>query len=581
MKLAIKKRFLQYISILTAIASIAAFVSLLLYYGFYMPDKWVIGLFILDEIIAGIFVINLITSFILSQDKWQFVKDSPFEIFLFLLFIFSITIEEIISVENPHYLLRTSTSYNFIKLYFLIIQIYIFINALITLTRTREKLHLLKMSPSRIIMLSYIVVILFGSLLLKLPRATYAPISWMDSLFTSASAICVTGLSTVNISQVFTFEGQLFILLLIQLGGLGIVTLTSSIALFVFRGIRLRDQIMVNEIFNSQNFSSLAAIVKTIILFTFTTELVGAIGLYFAWGNLDLSEFDRIFSAIFHSVSAYCNAGFSIFPQGFQTTSYNFTPISLVIIMIVIICGGIGFYTFSDIMGIGEKDMIEKNGLTPQSKIILISTFILIVVGAFLIWILQYKQWNSLPFGKQVLNAFFLSIASRTAGFSIAEIRNIAIPTAMVIIMLMYIGAAPNSTAGGIKITSGVILLNSFAAFVKGKNRVEVGWNTIPMITVRKAYIVFIASIILIFISSFILSLTEGSSFFDNFFEIISAFGTVGLSRGITSGLSELSKIVLIFVMLAGKIGLFTLAVAVSEEAEGTAYHFPEINLMI
>jgi len=581
MKLALKKQFLQYFSILTTVASIAAIVSLILIYGFYLPDKWVIRLFILEEIIAVIFILNLVTGFLLNPDKGEFIKDNPFELSLMLLTLLSLIITVNTSADSPHHLLRGSTPGSIIIPYFIIILVYNSINALITLFKSREKRHFLSMSPARIMMFSYIIVILVGSLLLKLPKAAYSPVSWMNCLFTSASAVCVTGLSTVNLSEVFTFEGQLFILLLIQLGGIGVVTLTSSIALFVFRGIRLHDQIMVKEIFDSQNFSSLTTIIKTIILFTFGAELIGAIGLYFSWGNLGLSEFDRIFSAIFHSISAYCNCGFSIFPQGLQTASYNFNTTSLIIIMIVIIFGGIGFYTFSDIFGIGERDLIKKSGLTQQSKIILISTLILIVSGAFLIWILQLQQWRNLPFGKQVLNAFFLSVVSRTAGFSITEVGDIAIPAAMVVIMLMYIGGAPNSTAGGIKITTGVILLHSFRAFVKSKNRVEVGWSTIPMITVRKVYIVFIASIILIFISSFLLSLTESSAFFDNFFEIISAFGTVGLSRGITSGLSELGKIVLIFVMIAGKIGLFTLAIAVSEESEGTAYHFPEVNLMI
>ena len=581
MKFTIQKRLLQYLSILTTIASIAAFISLILKYGFYLQDKWIIWLVILDEVIAGIFVVIIIAGFSLSENKWHYVKNSPFEVGLLLFFILSLVIEEIISVENPHYFLKEPTSVSFIKPYFIIIEVYIIINASITLVKSWEKWHLTSMSPARIMILSYIVVILFGSLLLILPKATYSQISWIDALFSSTSAVCVTGLSTVNLSEVFTFEGQLFILLLIQLGGLGIVTLTSFVALFIYRGIKLHDQIMVKEIFSSENFSSLTTIIKAILVFTFITELAGAVGLYFTWANLGLSEFDRVFSAIFHSISAYCNSGFSIFPQGLQTASYNLSPISLIIIMILIVCGGLGFFTFSDILGIGEQSMIKKNELTQQSKIILISTLILIISGALLIWILQIPDWRDLPFGKQVLNAFFLSIASRTAGFSITEIGDIAIPTAMVVILLMYIGAAPNSTAGGIKITTGVILLNSFRAFVKGKNKVEVGWNTIPMITVRKAYIVFIVSIILIFVAMFMLSLTESSSFFDNFFEIISAFGTVGLSRGITPFLSELSKMVLILVMLAGKIGLFTLAVAMTEESEGTSYHFPEVNLMI
>jgi trk system potassium uptake protein TrkH len=583
MKVSINNRLLQYLRILTTIASIAAFVSLILKYGFYLPGKWIVGLVVMDEAIAIVFIITIITGFLISQNKWQFIKDSPFEVGLLLLFIISLVTEEIISVENPHYFLKTTTSVSFIKLYFVIIQVYILINALINIARTREKWHLTSLSPARIMILSYFVVIFTGSLLLKLPKATYFSIHWIDSLFISSSAVCVTGLSTLNLSEVFTFEGQLVILMLIQLGGLGIVALTSFIALFISKGLRLHDNIMVKEVLSAENFNSLRSIIKAIFVFTFVTELIGAVGLYFAWGNLGLSEFDRIFSSIFHSVSAYCNSGFSIFPQGLQTAGYNFSGVSLVIIMLIIILGGIGFYTLSDIVGIGEKSMINKPGqLTQQSKIILKSTLILILCGAFLIWIMQIHQWKGLPAGRQVLNAFFLSITSRTAGFSPVEISKIAIPTAMIIILLMYVGAAPNSTAGGIKVTTGLILLHSFVAFAKGKNRVEIGWNTIPMITVRKAFIVFIVSIILIFLSLLIMSITEKANFFDIFFEIFSAFGTVGLSRGITPDLTGIGKIVLMVVMLSGKIGLFTLAVAMSRESEGgTSYYFPEISLMI
>ena len=179
------------------------------------------------------------------------------------------------------------------------------------------------------------------------------------------------------------------------------------------------------------------------------------------------------------------------------------------------------------------------------------------------------------------MNALFLSITSRTAGFSTVEIGNVAIPALMVIILLMYIGGAPNSSSGGIKITTGIILLSSFRAFVKGKNRVEIGWNTITMSTVRRAFIVFVISIILIFFALFVLSLTEDQSFFDIVFEVISAFGTVGLSRGITPELTYPGRIMIILVMFAGRIGLFTFAVAMTEEQEVNGYHFPEINLMV
>jgi trk system potassium uptake protein TrkH len=581
MRATIQNKLLQYLRILTTIASIIALISLVLKYGFYLPDKWIIWMVIQDEAIACIFVLAIITGFFLSANKWQFVKNSPFEVGLLLLFIITLVTEEIISIENPHYFLKGTTPVNHLTPYFIIIQVYVIINAVIHLVRTRGKWNLPTLSPSRIMILSYALVILAGSLLLKLPKATYAHVNWIDTLFVSTSAVCVTGLSTINLSEVFTFEGQLIILLLIQTGGLGIITITSLIALYIFKGIRLHDQIMVKEVMSAENFNSITSVIKAIFIFTFATELFGAIGLYFAWSNLGLSEFSRIFSSIFHSVSAYCNAGFSIFPQGLQTAGYNFRPISLIIIMITIICGGLGFYTWSDIIGFGEQTMIKKHGLTQQTKIILISTGILILGGAFLIWILQFQQWKVLPAGQQILNSFFLSVVSRTAGYSNVEIGAIAIPTAMIVILLMYIGAAPNSTAGGIKITTGLILLHSFRAFAKGSNRVEVGWNTIPMITVRKAFIVLVVSIFLIFIALLVMSITEESSFFDNFFEIVSAFGTVGLSRGITAGLSEIGKITIILVMFAGKIGLFSLAVAVSRESEGTSYYFPEVNLMI
>jgi len=408
--------------------------------------------------------------------------------------------------------------------------------------------------------------------------------SWYFPIFSSylqTSAVCITGLTTLNVSEVFTFEGQVFILILIQLGGLGIITLTSFIALFIQRGFRLREQIIVQEVLDNENFSSLTSILKAIVLITFVSELAGAIGLYLSWKNLGFSEFERIFNAVFHSISAYCNAGFSIFPRGLQTTGYNFNAISLIIIMALIVCGGLGFYTISDILGIGEIKMIRKNGLTPQSKIILVTSLFLIIFGALLVWIISMPQWKDIPYGKQIMNAFFLSITSRTAGFSILEMGNIAIPALMVVILLMYIGGAPNSSSGGIKITTGLILLTSFRAFVKGKNRVEIGWNTIPMTTVRRAFIVFVVSILLIFFALFVLSLTEDQTFFDIFFEVVSAFGTVGLSRGITPELTYMGKIMIVLVMFAGRIGLFTFAVAMTEERESNGYHFPEINLMV
>jgi trk system potassium uptake protein len=581
MKLSIQNRINHIIGRITPLFGIIAFVSLFLKYGFHLSDSLIANLLILDEIIAAFFVLTLLVKFIISDTKWQYVKQSPFEFGLLMLFIVSIIFEEVVSVDEPHYLIKRATTHSFIKLYFVIIQVYIVINGIITLAKTREKWLFFSLNPARILMFSYVFVITAGVVMLKLPKSTYDGISWIDAFFTSTSAVCITGLTTVNIPQIFTTEGQLVIMLLIQLGGLGIITLTSFIALFIQQGFRLRDQIIVQEILDNESLSSLSSILKAIVSITFLSELIGAIGLYLAWKNLGLTEFDRVFSAVFHSVSAYCNAGFSVFPNGFETAGFHFSSISLITIMLLIVFGGLGFYTYSDIFHIGEIRMVRKNGLTLQTKIILIGTTILIFLGAGMIWLTQYAQWKELPVGEQVLKSFFLSITSRTAGFSVVSIGELAIPTLMMVIMLMYIGGAPNSTSGGIKMTTVMTLIASLRTFTRGKTRVELGWNTIPMRTVRRAFIVFAVSIFLIFSVLFVLSWTEDQSFFDLLFEIISAFGTVGLSRGITPDLTVTGKLLIAFVMFAGRIGLFSFAVAMTEVQDDSSYTYPEINLMV
>lgn len=581
MKLSLQNRIHRFIGFITPTFGIAAFVSLFMKFGFNLSEDWLKRFLVLDEVIAAFFVLTLLINFLISDRKWKYVRQSPFEFILFTLFILSIVVEEIISIEEPHYLLKRSTSHNFIKLYFVLIQVYILINGIIAFARTREKWLFFSLSPPKILVISYLIVILAGTLMLKLPKATYSGIDWIDAFFTSTSAVCITGLSTLNISQAFTLEGQLFILLLIQLGGLGIITLTSFIALFIQRGFRLRDQIIVQEVFDDENFSTLTSILKAIIAITFITELLGAVGLYFSWRNLGLPEFERLFGAVFHSVSAYCNAGFSIFPKGFESPGYSFSTLSLIITMVLIVSGGLGFFTYSNIFHIGEIRLFGRKGLSLQSRIILITTGILILAGAVLVWIIQRFDWRGLPLGEQVMRAFFLSITARTAGFSTVSVAELAIPTLMVIILLMYIGGAPNSSSGGIKLTTAVTLLASIRTFVTGKKRVEIGWNTLPSKTVRRALIVFLVSIFLIFFVLFILTLTEDQEFFDIVFEVISAFGTVGLSRGITPELSFAGRLIVAFVMFAGRIGIFTFAIAMSEERTENGYNFPETNIMV
>lgn len=581
MKIALQNRIRQITNYASQVLGVLAFVSLFLKYGFHISDQMLYSMVILDEVIAALFVVIILINFSITDNKRQFIRESPVEIILMTLLILTIVLEEILSIEAPHYLLMRSTSHNFIKLYFIAVQIYIIFNGILVLTKSRERWLYLSLSPARIMVISYLLVIFLGTLVLKLPKATYEGISWIDAFFTSTSAVCITGLTTVNISQVFTFEGQVMIMIIIQLGGLGIITLTSFIALFMQQGLRLRDQLIVQEIFDSENFSSLASILKAVIGITFLSELLGATGLYFAWGNLGLGDFNRIFYSLFHSVSAYCNAGFSVFPNGLETAGYDFNNISLVIVMVLIIAGGLGFYTYSDLFKIGELKFNRRKGLALQTKIILVSTLVLILVGAISMWIIQHPHWENLSGGKQVLNAFFMSITARTAGFSTVSVGNLAVPALMLLVMLMYIGGAPNSSSGGIKITTLVVVLASIRSYISGKENVDIGWNNLPLRTVKRSLIVILVSFILIFFAQFALTISEDQDFLDLMFETISAFGTVGLSRGITPELSNAGKIIISIVMFAGRIGLFTFAIAMVEDRNKSGYNFPEVSLMV
>ncbi|HPD64055.1 MAG TPA: potassium transporter TrkG [Bacteroidia bacterium] len=460
---------------------------------------------------------------------------------------------------------------------------YLLLNSLIIIVKLRENWLFVSANPSKVLFFSFGILILTGTLLLKLPACSNYHLSWPDALFTATSAVCVTGLSTINIAYALTFKGQIILMLLIQAGGLSIITLTTFIALFFRRGFKLKDQLLLQYMFSDENISFIENILKIIIGVTLIIETFGAISFFFSWQYLHLSSGQRLFHAVFHAVSAYCNAGFSVFPNGFEENFLSTSYPTLITAMILIILGGIGFYTISDIFKFEHKEHfnIRPKGLRLQTRIILSGTGILIITGAVLIWFFQYPEWKNLPVGQQIIYSLFNSVTSRTAGFSCYPVSKMAIPSALIIILLMFIGASPNGTAGGIKITTFYTVILAFFSFSRGKERVTSGWNTIPMTLVRKAFIVFFASISLIFIAVLLISSVEKKDFFDILFETVSAFGTVGLSRGITPFLTDFSKIVLVCVMYLGRVGLYSLAIAVTDELGSNAYKFPETSLMI
>jgi potassium uptake TrkH family protein len=562
------------------IAGIAALISLLAQYGFYLNPKTLEFFRYLDRIIALIFVLSYFVKIIQSPNKWQAIKSSLLEGVLLFVFGLSLIFEGILMLRA----ISSELALTYIKLYYIIIQAYVLSNMLIALAKSRDNWLFVSLNPSRVFVASFISVILVGVVLLKLPRATYNGIEWIDALFISTSAVCVTGLTPLNIVDTFTPIGQGVILFLFQIGGLGIVTLTSFLALLFQSsgGFRLRDQVILMEILDDTNLSKLGEILKAIVRLTLVFELIGAVILWARWGNFGLAPGQRVFTAVFHSVSAYCNAGFSNLQNGLETVHFSSDPITLITIMLLIIIGGLGFYTIREILFNKQVRPDKHFHLSLQTRMILGISGGLIVVGALAITLIQWNGWGDMPNWLKILNGFFTSVTSRTAGFSTVPVSGLNLPAILMIIFLMYIGAAPNSTGGGIKVTTLSALVAASWAFIRGKDRVEIDWNTIPMTTIRRSYIVLISSLGLIVLAVFLISLVEQMDFVDMLFEVVSAFGTVGLSRGITPLLSVFSKTVITIIMFMGRVGLYTLAIAVGRESLSRHdYSFPETNMMV
>ncbi|MGE0089769.1 MAG: TrkH family potassium uptake protein [Bacteroidales bacterium] len=575
-------KFEKLVHTITNVTGLLAIISFFAQHGFNLTPKTQIFLVTyIDQIIVSIFVLLVSSKFLLNPEKLKYIKENPVEFTLGSLFVSIVLLYQVFTFSSSHYLISFKLTSYLIKAYFIFVQFYIVFNTLVTFFRSREKGFFYSINPARLFALSFLFVIIAGTCFLKLPKATIIPISWIDALFMSTSAVCVTGLATINISEVFTIQGQAILIFLMQIGGLGMVTLTAFIALFIQRGIRLKDQFIVGEILDDANISSLYNILKYIIKITLFFEIIGVILLYIFWNNSAQSDFDRILNAVFHAVSAYCNAGLSNLPQGLQSPGFSTYYPPLIVIMILIIAGGFGFYTIMDIINPSKIKFPKGKRLKLQTRVVIYSYLALIFGGALLIWLFQRPQWKDLPWDQQIMNSLFTSVVSRTAGFSVVEVGTMLIPPLMIVIFMMYIGGAPNSTAGGIKVTTAVTLMVSLWGFIKGKERIELARRTIPMVLIRKAFIVLVSSVLLIFTALLILTITEKHSYFDLFFETVSAFGTVGLSRGITPFLTDWGKLIIIFVMYTGRIGLVTLALVVTDKLTAHKYRYPDTTLMI
>ncbi|NQU95673.1 MAG: Trk family potassium uptake protein [Candidatus Omnitrophica bacterium] len=445
-----------------------------------------------------------------------------------------------------------------------------------------------KLNPPQIVAISFLVAILIGAVLLSMPFASKSgkSLSLIDSLFTATSATCVTGLIVRDTGTYFSGFGKAVILVLVQMGGLGIMTFSTLFAVLLGRKLTIKHDVVIQRTMAPNKVQNLSSLLKYILLITLGIEFLGAICLALRWSKtMDWSMGSLLINSVFHAISAFCNAGFSLFSKSFTAFAGD-TYINLIMISLIVI-GGIGFIVILELPRLTEKKPFYRVSI--QTKVAITITFGLILLGALLFFFTESNNTMAgLSMKEKILGSFFQSVTTRTAGFNTLNIGSLAVPTLFFFVFLMFIGASPGSTGGGIKTcTFGVLLATAFS-MIKNRDRVSIFKKTIPKEVVRKSLVVVFLAFLWIFGAVFLLALTEckNSALFDNFFlrilfEVTSAFGTVGLSTGITPTLSAAGKLIIILTMFAGRIGPLTLALAIALQRERVAYAYPEEKIMI
>lgn len=454
-------------------------------------------------------------------------------------------------------------------------------------------------NPTILFVISFLGLILLGSFLLMLPRTTLeAPLSFVDAFFMATSAVCITGLSTTDISTNFSLFGQSVIMALIQVGGLGIMTFTGFFGYFFSGGFSFKNQLMFGEILGENKLNSVISTLLTIIFITLLFELIGAILIF---SSLDAKLFDSvgemIFFSCFHAISGFCNAGFTIIKDGVMNDNYRFNYNFQLAVSSMFILGGFGFGTiFNFYTWIKEKinsiicRLIKKVNYRhkPQvfsfnSRFIVLCNSIFIVLATVSFFALE--QDHSLMADKtnygEWVTSIFMANSARSAGFNSVDLNFVNIPTVIMFVTLMWVGVSPGSTGGGVKVTTIAIALMNIVALAKGKESIEIYKRRIASESVNKAFAIILLSILTIALSFILLNFSDpNQQMIPLLFEAVSAYTTCGLSLGITPSLSATSKIILMFTMFVGRVGMLTLLVAFIKNTKNKSYIYPTEKIL-
>ena len=439
-----------------------------------------------------------------------------------------------------------------------------------------------RFSPAQTVLLGFLLLILTGTFLLLLPFSTKSGSKphGIDALFTATSAICVTGLTVAKTGEYWSLFGQLVIIVLIQLGGLGYMMITGFVMLAIRNRITLEERLAFREGMDQFSMSELGHFIRQVLKATFIVEGAGALVLFLYWRE-KLGWLRALYNGIFHSVSAFCNAGFILFSNNLE--GYKGDLVVSITIMCLIITGGIGYHVIRDVYHHYSTKRRHPH-LYLHTRSVLMMTGILILTGAVFIFIFESMNpgvFTGLTLKEKILTSLFQSLTPRTAGFNTLPLGQMTIPSLFLIIILMFIGASPGGTGGGIKTTTFLVIIDATWSALIGRRDVTLFKKRLPEETVSKSFAIFILGLLLVSVVTFFMLNTESKGFIPVLFEIVSAFGTVGLSTGITPSLTFIGKVLIIITMFIGRIGLLTFAIALTQVRYESLFRYPEERILV
>lgn len=538
---------------------------------------------VLLEMLVVLLATRMLLDYFNKRKPWVRILNAVGWLFIVALAIIVLPMKEKANISENDFLVLKVILYSSIVFTFIIELSYLL------------KFVLVKsISPAALFVASFFLIIIIGAFLLKLPNATNGNLSAVDAFFTSTSAVCVTGLVVVDTATHFTNFGKLIILLLIQIGGLGIMTFAGLFAFAVTGASSLKSRLTFGDLMHRREMGNVMRFLGQVVVVTFLFEIIGAICIYVTLPDaLFVRGVDKIFFAVFHAVSAFCNAGFSTLSNGLYEAPIRYNYTMQFFIAILVILGGMGFPIvfnlsryfkvkifnfYYRLTGSGRRLHFPRL-LHLNSRLALVVSFYLLAVGFLAYYFFEMghslRQHDGL--GGKIITSFFGSVTPRTAGFNTVDMSTLSMPMIMIYLLLMWIGASPGSTGGGIKTTTfGVALLNMMST-IRGKDRTEVFRSEISFVSIRRAFTLIFLSLLFIGLSVFFISINDADKGLVKIaFEAFSAFGTVGLSLGITSSLSTISKVTLMITMFVGRVGTVTLMAAFIRQSKHLYYRYPK-----